>query len=80
MQDRALYRAFFDRGKNNMIVRWCLAHITLFRRAVTLLIGERDIADNGRQFPLMGSVDQIVTSLPALRAARLVHIVSPRHG
>jgi len=46
-----------------MIVRRFLAHNTLFR----LLIGERDIADNGRQFPLMGSVDQIVTSLPARR-------------
>jgi len=46
----------------------------------SLLISERDIADNERQFPLMGSVDQIVAKLGAYQAASLDHIVLAPRG
>jgi len=41
----------------------------------SLLIAERDLANNERQFPLMASVDQIVAKLAAYQAVRLDHIV-----
>jgi probable F420-dependent oxidoreductase len=46
----------------------------------SLLISEQDIADNERQFPLMGSVDQIVTRLGAYQVAGLNHIVLAPRG
>jgi len=45
----------------------------------SVLISERDVDDNERQFPLMGSVEQIVAKLRAYRAAGLDHIaLAPR--
>jgi probable F420-dependent oxidoreductase len=46
----------------------------------SLLINERDMADNERQFPMMGSVDQIVAKLGAYQAAGLDHIVLAPRG
>ena len=46
----------------------------------SLLIAERDLADNGRQFPLMASIDRIVAKLAAYRAAGLDHIVLAARG
>jgi hypothetical protein len=43
------------------------------------LISERDVDDNERQFPLIGSVDGIAATLRAYRAAGLDHIaLAPR--
>jgi len=46
----------------------------------SLLIAERDLADNERPFPLMASIDQIVAKLDAYRAAGLDHIVLAARG
>jgi hypothetical protein len=46
----------------------------------SLLIFERDVDDNERQFPMMGSVDQIVSKLGAYQAAGLDHIVLAARG
>jgi len=46
----------------------------------SLLIAERDLPDNERQFPLMASVDRIVAKLDAYRAAGLDHIVLAARG
>jgi alkanesulfonate monooxygenase SsuD/methylene tetrahydromethanopterin reductase-like flavin-dependent oxidoreductase (luciferase family) len=46
----------------------------------SLLIAERDLTDNERQFPLMASIDQIVAKLSAYRAAGLDHIVLAPRG
>jgi probable F420-dependent oxidoreductase len=46
----------------------------------SLLIVERDLPDNDRQFPLMASVDRIVAKLDAYWAAGLDHIVLAARG
>ncbi|HEX4506296.1 MAG TPA: LLM class F420-dependent oxidoreductase [Alphaproteobacteria bacterium] len=46
----------------------------------SLLIAERDLPDNERQFPLMASVDRIVAKLDAYRAAGLDHVVLAARG
>jgi probable F420-dependent oxidoreductase len=46
----------------------------------SLLINERDMADNERQFPMMGSVDQIVVKLGVYQVAGLDHIVLAPRG
>jgi probable F420-dependent oxidoreductase len=46
----------------------------------SLLIHDADISDDQRQFPLMGSVDQIAAQLRAYRAAGLDHIVLAARG
>jgi probable F420-dependent oxidoreductase len=46
----------------------------------SLLIAERDLANNERQFPLMASVDQIVAKLAAYQAIGLDHIVLAARG
>jgi len=46
----------------------------------SLLIFERDVDDNERQFPMMGSVDQIVAKLGAYQAVGLDHIVLAARG
>jgi probable F420-dependent oxidoreductase len=46
----------------------------------SLLIVERDLPDNERQFPLMASVDRIVAKLDAYQAAGLDHIVLAARG
>jgi probable F420-dependent oxidoreductase len=46
----------------------------------SLLIHDGDISDNARQFPLMGSADQIVAKLSAYRVAGLDHIVLAPRG
>jgi probable F420-dependent oxidoreductase len=45
----------------------------------SVLISERDVDDNERQFPLMGSVERIAATLRAYRTAGLDHIaLAPR--
>jgi probable F420-dependent oxidoreductase len=46
----------------------------------SLLIHDNDISDDERQFPLMGSADQIAAKLSAYRGAGLDHIVLAPRG